>query len=341
VLTVEANSATHELLATQSSVDVSGSIGKFLRDDDDCFLDVIECLFEGRLRFEGTGKLMRSDGTPISVLVAISFPEGGAGYDRVIVGLFDVTQRELTQQALLAAQTEMARASRVATVGALSASLAHELNQPIGALVLNARSCLRWMRRDPPDLRSACEAAERIVRDGHRAAEILKRTRQMVTRNPSSTQALDLGQLIGETCLMLEQELAKTSVVLQTRMPASLPKVKIARPELQQVLVNLLSNGIQAVATEQPEARKLAIECQLEEAATVRISVRDHGPGIKNEHLHMLFDPFFTTKVHGMGIGLSISRSIIEGQGGKLTVSNHEAGGAVFEIRLPVEVQDG
>lgn len=341
VSTTAVNNATHELLGTRSAQDVSGSIERFLPWEDACFIDLVDCLFTGGRRFEGKCRLLRSDGTALSVLVGLSFPQDDRDYGRIVVGMFDVTQRELTQQALLVAQAEMARASRIATVGALSASIAHEINQPIGAMVLNAKSCLRWLRRDPPDILSASDAAERIARDGHRAAQILKSTRQMVVSNPVQSEILDLGDLIGESCLLLEQELRNAAVALHTRMPSNLPRIRIARAEFQQVLVNLLSNGIHAVSEAGRDDRRLAIECAMDGDSTVRVSVRDHGPGIAEENLAKLFNPFFTTKPSGMGIGLSICRSIVEGQGGQLTARNHSAGGAIFEMSLPVEVQHG
>jgi signal transduction histidine kinase len=337
---VSVNDATLELLGRPAR-ELSGPISKFIPKDEECLLGIVECLFHGQTRFEGKGKIVRPDGTTLNVLLVLSFPEDGVGLDRVVVGMFDVTERDRAQQALLAAQAEMAKASRVAMVGALSASLAHELNQPIGALVLNAQSCLRWLRREVPDLASASEAAERIVRDAHRVAGILKSTRQMIMRNPARAEFTDVGKLIGETCLLLEHELTNESIVLQTRVPSHMPPVKLAKAEIQQVLVNLLNNGIQSINTGGGFERKVAVECSMVDGDRVVIRVRDYGKGIEAAALPRLFDPFFTTKDSGMGIGLSICRAIVESQGGRLTAGNHEGGGAVFEVNLPVEADNG
>lgn len=336
IQSVSVNDATLELLG-RNSEEVSGPIRKFLPKDEDCLLGIVDCLFHGRTRFEGKGKIVRPDGSTLSVLLVLSFPEDGVGLDRVVVGMFDVTERDRAQQALIAAQAEMAKVSRVAMVGALSASLAHELNQPIGAIVLNAQSCLRWLRRDAPDLPSASDAAERIVRDAHRIAGILKSTRQMIMRNPVRGEVTDVGKLIGETCLLLEHELTNGSIVLQTRIPSHMPPVKLAKAEIQQVLVNLLNNGIQSINSGGGREKKVSIECSMEGEDTVVINVRDHGKGIDPNALPKLFDPFFTTKEAGMGIGLSICRAVVESQGGRLTGRNHETGGAVFQVTLPVE----
>jgi len=333
---VSVNDATLELLG-RSSEEVSGSIRKFIPRDEECLLGIVECLFSGRTRFEGKGKIVRPDGTTLSVLLVLSFPEDGIGLDRVVVGMFDVTERDRSQQALLAAQAEMAKVSRVAMVGALSASLAHELNQPVGAVVLNAQSCLRWLRRESPDIPSASDAAERIVRDAHRVAGILKSTRQMIMRNPARAEVTDVAKMIGETCLLLEHELTSGSIVLQTRIPSHMPKVKLAKAEIQQVLVNLLNNGIQSINSGGGSEKKVSIECSMNGDDAVVISVRDHGRGIEDNALQKLFDPFFTTKESGMGIGLSICRAMVEAQGGRLSGRNHEGGGAVFQVSLPVE----
>lgn len=336
---VSVNEATLELLGRDAS-EISGPIRRFIPKDEECLFGIVDCLFQGRTSFEGKGRIVRPDGSTLSVLLVLSFPEDGVGLERVVVGMFDVTERDRAQQALLTAQAEMAKVSRVAMVGALSASLAHELNQPTGAVVLNAQSCLRWLRRDAPDIASATEAAERIVRDAHRVASILASTRQMIMRNPAKAEFTDVGKLIGETCLLLEHELTSGSIVLQTRLPSHMPEVKLARAELQQVLVNLLNNGIQSIRSGGELERKLTVECMIEDGSNIVISVRDFGKGIEDGNLPKLFEPFFTTKEAGMGIGLSICRAMVEAQGGRLTAKNHGDGGALFKVTLPVEVNN-
>jgi signal transduction histidine kinase len=334
---VSINDATVEMLGRRSKNEVVGSVRQFIPTEADCLFELIECIFLNRGHFEGKGKVIRQDGSFVPVLLNMNFPDDEAGFDRVVVAMFDITQREIAQHALLSARAEMAKVAHTSTVGALSASLIHELNQPIGAVVLNAQSCLRWLRRDTPDIASASEAAERIVRDARRMAEVLTTTRHLFMHTPAQPEPSDLRQLIGETCSLLDHELTSGSIVLQTRLPLRLPRVSIARAELQQVLVNLLSNGIQAINTGGGMERRLALECVLDGNADVSIIIRDHGPGIKPENLTKVFEPFFTTKATGMGIGLSICRSMVEARGGKLTAANHEGGGAIFQLRLPVE----
>ena len=335
ILTTNVNDATVELLGAAGRPAVLGPLDRYLPAEDPAMLQVLQALWERRDRFEGRAQLIAADGRTLTVLLGISFPDDCVGFDQVVVGVVDITQRERTQEALLAAQAELARAARAATLGALSASIAHELNQPLGAIVLNAQACLRWLRRDRPDIETAAKAADRIVRDGRRAADIVQRTRGMLVKDTHCDDTIDLPQLVDEAALLLERELAGAGAILVTDF-APVPPVRGSRVGLQQVLVNLVTNGLHAMAEADSPRRELTVAIgSLEGGAQVRVAVRDRGRGIDEASHARLFDPFFTTRPDGMGMGLAICRSTIESCGGTLTAHNHADGGAVFEFTLP------
>lgn len=335
IRTTDVNDATVELLGTSSRAETLGSISRFLLPDDPTRLAVLAALFEGRSRFEGTGQLRRPDGRVLTVIIGIALPDDPHDFDRVVVGLVDVTQRDQMQAALLRTQAELARAARVATVGALSASIAHEVNQPLGALVMNAQTCLRWLRRDPPDIDAAVRTVERMLRDGMRASGIVQRIRGMLVKGDDRLEPVDLRSAAEEVGRLLSGEFATHGARMVLRAARDLPPVEANAIEIQQVLINLLTNGLHAMEEVGPEGRDLLVSVDSPEAGRVRVQVRDHGRGIDPEHLPTLFEPFFTTRTDGMGMGLAICRTAIERHGGDLAGYNHPEGGAVFEFTLP------
>ncbi|MDR3485673.1 MAG: ATP-binding protein [Bradyrhizobium sp.] len=336
VRTVASNEAARDLLGDTVTAQESGSIRPYLAPDDATFFDLMEAIFDERQHFEGKGTLIVSAGQTKLVLMSMSLPEDPAKFNRVVVGMVDITEREMTQQALLEAQAELTRASRAATVGALSASLAHELNQPLGALVVNAQTMLRWINRDPPDLEAIKRSADRMIRDSQRASDIIHNTRAMLSQGLREPDTVDLPELIKETRALMEHDLAKDAILVDVDYTIETKYVYAVRIELQQVLVNLLTNAIQAMSESTQSQRKLLIFAREEKDGFVRLSVRDHGPGIRDEVMARLFAPFFTTKPTGMGMGLSICRSTLELRGGDLLARNHPDGGAIFEMVIPI-----
>ena len=337
IRTIHVNDATAELLRLASPAEALGPIERFLPAGDPALPEVLAAVAEGSSRFEGRAKLLAADGQVLTVLLRISFPDEADEFGRVVVGMMDVTEREQLQQTQLAVQAELARASRAATVGALSASIAHEINQPLGAVVMNAQTCLRWLGKEPPDIEAAVRAAERTVRDGRRAAEIVQRTRGQLVRDQRNDETIDLRGLIEETMPLLETELSAHAATVVTRFAPSVPPVRADRVALQQVLINLMTNGLHAMAETQAAERELTVSVDRPDGLEVRVSVRDRGKGIPDELQARLFEPFFTTKRGGMGMGLAICRSTIETYGGQLTARTHEQGGAVFEFALPAD----
>lgn len=336
ILTTDVNAATLELLGGTTPADVLGPLRPFHVEGESVLPGVLQAVFERRDGFEGVGRIRGVDGRLRKILIGIGLPPDPDGFDRVVVSLVDMTAREEAQQALLAAQAELARASRAATVGALSASIAHELNQPLGALVMNAQTSLRWLRRDPPDLENATKAIERTVRDGNRASEIVRQTRAFLVKGQKEREPIDLRGLCEEAVALLEHELSQRSVTVRIEGGDGIA-IRANRVEMQQVLINLLANGAHAMAGTPGPERVITVTIGRDGPDQVRLTVRDRGTGIGEEDLGRLFHPFFTTREGGMGMGLAISRSAIEAEGGRLTAENHPEGGAVFEIILPAD----
>ena len=341
IQTVAANDAARELLDSTADEAGLGSMKQFIVSGCETFLDILEAIFLGQTHFEGKGKVTTATGEIRQVLLSISFPEDPASFSRVMVGMVDITQRELTQMALAQAQAELTRASKAATVGALSASLAHELNQPLGAIVVNARTLLRWLDREPPDLGAVRRSIDRMIRDSQRASEIIKNTRNMLSQSDAKTEPVDLRTLIDETQALLEHDLQRHAIIVKISSAVDLPFVRAVRIEIQQVIINLMTNAIQSISDAGAEDRQILVDIAPPSEGKVTILIRDSGPGISEEAAQNLFAPFYTTKTEGMGVGLSICRSTLESRGGTLEGYNHPHGGAAFEMKLPIEVTDG
>jgi signal transduction histidine kinase len=264
---------------------------------------------------------------------------GGEEYARTatLVGsIMDVTERKHAEEALRQAQADLARVSRVTTMGELTANLAHEVNQPITAAVTNANACLRWLAADTPNLEEARAAARRIVNDGTRAAEIVSRTRQIFEKSAPHRQPVDIDEVIRETIMLLNGEAARHGISVRQRLAAGFPEAMGDRIQLQQVVMNLIMNSIEALK-EVEGARDLLIKSQRTREDEVLVSVCDSGVGLPPQRAEQLFDTFYTTKPHGTGMGLSISRSIVEAHGGLLWAEPNEPRGAVFQFTLSTE----
>ena len=249
----------------------------------------------------------------------------------------DITERKQTQESLQQAQANLARVNRVMLVGEMTASIAHEVNQPIAAAVTNAGACLRWLAAQPPDMEKARQALERIVRDGSRAGEVIGRVRALVKKVPPRTDLFDINDAILEVIALTQSELQKHPVELRTHLSSDVPLVPADRVQLQQVILNLIVNAIDAMSGVGDRPRELVVGSGRSDPNDVFVEVRDSGPGLDPANLNRLFDSFYTTKPDGMGMGLSISRSIVEAHGGRLWATPNEPHGAVFRFTLPVE----
>ena len=285
---------------------------------------------EFRLLFpDGTVKYLRTVGHPVF--------ETSGDLIEFMGSSTDVTERTRAEEALRQAQADLARANRVTTLGELTASLTHEINQPIGAALTDAKTCLRWLARDEPALEEARAAASRIVKDVLRAAEIINRTRQLFTKGTLQQELVDMGEVIRETVVLLQSEAMPYNIAVRTELTADLPLVMGDRVQLQQVLMNLMINGFDAMRSVDG-TRELAIRSQRAENEQVLVSVSDTGIGLPAQQADQIFNAFFTTKPHGTGMGLRISQSIIESHGGRLWAADNFPRGATFQFSLPATV---
>jgi PAS domain S-box-containing protein len=252
----------------------------------------------------------------------------------------DMTESKVAEDALNRARTELAHVSRVMTLGALTASIAHEVNQPLSGIITNATTCLDMLGDDPPDLEGARVTVQRTLRDGNRASEVIKRLRVMFSHNQPTTEPVDLNDAAREVLAISSSELQICRVVLQTDFDARLPLVNGDRVQLQQVILNLVLNATDAMSALNDHPRNLLIVTS-QDANHVRVSVSDSGVGIDPKNLDKLFNAFYTTKSHGMGMGLSISRSIIENHHGRLWASTNDGPGATFSFSIPCRPESG
>jgi C4-dicarboxylate-specific signal transduction histidine kinase len=250
----------------------------------------------------------------------------------------DVTERKRAEEALRQAQAELAHVSRVTTMGELTASLAHEVNQPIAASVTNAKTCLRWLAGDAPNLEEARLALMRIVKDQTRAADIISRTRLLFTKGTPQWEWVDVNEVVQEMIVLLRGEATRYNISVWTELLPGLPEVKGDRVQLQQVLMNLIMNSIDAMKGVEG-TRELGIKSQRADNEELLVSVSDTGVGLPGQQAEEIFTAFFTTKSHGTGMGLRISRSIVEAHGGRLWASGNSPRGASFYFTLPAKVE--
>ena len=261
-----------------------------------------------------------------------------AGFIGSNIDITDLKRAEQERERLRHAQADLARVSRVTTMGELTASLAHEVNQPIAAVVTSANSCIRWLAADVPNLDRARAAAMRIVNDATRAAEIISRTRLLFQKGTPQWQLADVNEIIEDMIVLLRGETTRYSIPVRTELAADLPQVMGDRVQLQQVVMNLMTNSIDAMKAVDGR-RELAIKSQRSEKKQLLVSVSDTGAGLPPGYADQVFDAFFTTKPHGTGMGLRICRSIVESHGGRLWAANNRERGASFYVSLPTKVE--
>jgi PAS domain S-box-containing protein len=247
----------------------------------------------------------------------------------------DITERKRVSEALREIEMELAHANRVATMGQLTASIAHEVNQPIATARNNAASALRFLSRNPPDLEEVREALRCVVNDTDRAGDIIDRMRAHFKKVPPRNACFDINDAINELIALARSEVVQKGVTVRMRLAEDLSPVQGDRVQLQQVVLNLILNAVEAMSSVDDALRELSISTEQSGAGEVLVAVRDSGPGLDPEHLERVFDSFYTTKPSGMGLGLSICRSIIDAHGGRLWAAANEPKGAVFQFTLP------
>ena len=279
-------------------------------------------------------------------VAAFSQPKRAAAFlaaALLITGLMEIKRRveesrNRAEGALRQAQADLAHISRVTTMGELTASLAHEVKQPIAAAVTDANTCLRWLTRDQPDLEEAREASLRVVKDATRAAEIIDRIRLLFKKGTPQRELVDVNEVIREMIVLLRNQATRYSIFVRTDLAVDIPRIMGDRVQLQQVLMNLIVNSFDAMKDVEG-TRSLAIKSQRAENEQVMLSVSDTGVGLPPQQADQIFNAFFTTKLRGTGLGLRISRSIVESHGGRLWAADNSPRGASFHFTLPTKAE--
>jgi signal transduction histidine kinase len=299
--------------------------------------------FEHRLLMpNGSVKYVRAAGRP---------SQGKSGSFEFMGFVSDITERKLGEEALQKAQAELAHVTRVTTLGELTASIAHEINQPLAAIVGNASAGLRWLSGESPNIDEGREAIRRIVRDGNRASDVISKMRALFKKAPMTREYFDINEAIGEVVALTHAEAQRSRVLVRTRLDGDVPPILGDRVQLQQVVLNLLVNAMEAMSSTEEGRRELLVSTKkithikmpakatgslADESSYVSVAVRDSGPGLLSTSLAQLFTAFYTTKPHGLGMGLAVSRSIVEAHGGRLEAFPNDDRGATFQFALPV-----
>src|SRR5947208_7939313 len=335
VKVIDVNDATVRLFEAQSKDELLVSLHKiFLPEAEEVFAGELIAIAEGRTSFESETILQTLKGGKLTVLFTITFPPQPAKLNSVLVSIMDITERKRADEALHKTQAELAHVTRVATLGELTASIAHEVNQPLAAIVTNGNACLRWLAGDSPNLDEARETARRIIRDGNRAGDVIGRIRTLLRKTGTEKELLDMNQAIREVVALAEGEVRRNEVALRTELTGDLPPIWGDRVELEQVVLNLIMNAIEAMSAIGDRPRELVVRTQSGEVDQVCVTVQDSGIGLDPQSMGRIFDAFYTTKSQGMGMGLAISRSIVENHGGQLWAAPNEGPGATFQFTL-------
>ena len=290
----------------------------------------------GGVDFDQVFRIVPTDGNVKHVHAVGHLIERVAGRPLFIGAIQDVTERILAEEALNRAGSELAQVGRVATVSALTASIAHEINQPLSGIITNASTCLRMLEGDHPDVDGARETARRTIRDGNRAADVVARLRDLFGKREFTLETVDLNQATTEVVALTSGDLQRQRIVVQSELAADLPTIVGDRIQLQQVILNLLRNASEAMVSVDDRPRRLRLSTRHEDEQSVRLSVSDAGAGVDPEAIDSLFDAFYSTKSGGMGIGLFVSRSIIERHHGHLWAEpNKDGPGTTFSFTIP------
>jgi PAS domain S-box-containing protein len=329
----------HDIKPDENASNTEFFFNKFHPEDRKRVVDLFEKAEIEKTEMQVDYRIVLSDGT-IKHLHTIGHPILNDSGDLVefVGSAMDVSERKRAEEALRQAQAELAHVNRVTTMGELTASLAHEVNQPIGAAVTNASTCLRWLAGDTPNLEEARAAAMRVVTDGRRAAEIINRVRLLFKKAAPERELVDANEVIPRMIALLYGEAARYNIAVRAELAADLPHVIGDRVQLQQVLMNLIVNSIDAMKDVEG-TRELVINSRRTENEQIQISVTDTGVGLPQQHTDQIFNAFFTTKSHGTGLGLRISRSIVEAHGGRLWAADHPPRGTSFYFTLPTKIE--
>jgi signal transduction histidine kinase len=331
---LDVNDQTVTLFGRGDKTELLITVDPFWPDESSqVFAGAVIAAVSGKPSFSAECRLCAIDGRPFDAHFTACFPQDSVAAGKLLIGVIDISARVQAQEMLQRVQAEFAHAARVSMLGELTASIAHEVNQPLAAISTNASAGLRWLDRPEPDLAEVRAITSRIIADARRAADIIARVRAMATRRTQEHALLPINEVVRDSMAFLRHELQSHGVRLSLALSPDLPAVRADRTQIQQVIVNLAVNAAQAMA--HAERRVLTVRTARRDG-DVQLEIQDTGPGVSKANLDRLFESFFTTKDGGMGMGLPICRSIIEAHGGAISATNHAAGGACFSVTLPV-----
>jgi signal transduction histidine kinase len=336
-IALDVNEKSVQLFGGKSRAELLGPSDRYWPPQSDwVYLESVIAAVGGKPYFEAECQMRKANGELFDALFTVSFPTGAVGRGRILVGIIDMTERNRAIVDLQRTQAELAHAVRVATLGELSASIAHEVNQPLAAIVTNGEAGLRWLARETPDVGEVRRAMGRMIVDGKRAAEIIQRIRALATKRKSERARLSANDVVADAAALVGKEAAIHGIAVRLDLDAAAPEIEADRVQVQQVVVNLLVNAIQAMAPSTTGGRDVIVRTR-RAGGTLAIEVEDSGPGIAPDVGMRVFDAFYSTKASGMGMGLSICRTIVEAHGGQITFANKPETGAVFKLTLPME----
>jgi len=333
----EINQAAVTLLDCARGADLIGTsiVGDHVDGESGGFVAILAGLVEGADVVEADTRLRTREGREIDVVVRATLVPGGAPWSRTLVMAFDETERKEARRRLEQASADLAHAARISMLGQLTASIAHEVNQPLSAILTYAKSGKRWLQHDIPDTAETLDCLDQIVANGSRAADVIGRIRSLARKTPVSPETIDLAQIAGEAIALVRRETDRARATVRMVAHDDLPGALGDRVQIQQVIVNLILNAAQAMQAGDKRG-EIAVAITLRDDSALELRVTDNGPGFPAGDPGAIFAPFFTTKHDGMGIGLSICRSIVEQQGGRIFAANTDAGGAVVGFTLPI-----
>jgi len=334
VIIKDVNDFTVEMMGAPNKSVFIGSLDRILPDTDQTFIEWLIAFARGDRFYRSETHITRPDGSHIDCLFTAALPTDTEGFKNILVSCLDITAYKHNQEKLVQAETEIARVSRITTIGALTASIAHEINSPLAAIVSNAEAALRWFKRPVPDLGEAEAAITRVVMDSIRVREVVARTRSFLSNSPRQMDLVDLTDVVRQSIVLIDRELRALNVSLHFDADDQLPPILADPVHIQQVMVNLMINGAQAMAGVSGP-RDLTVTIRRENK-NLRVAVRDIGHGIDAASHAKIFEPFFSTKPNGVGMGLAICKNCVESHGGKLSVASAPDAGSCFSFTLPL-----
>ncbi|MBC2779160.1 sensor histidine kinase [Parasphingopyxis marina] len=340
VVVTEANDHAARLFGVENPSDLIGPVSFVFAASPQSARRVMAARFEGRRSLAETMKLQTFDGRLLDVEISVTYPRPPERLDVTLISIEDITDRLRTEAQLRELQADYTRAARISMLGELATSIAHEVNQPLSAIVTNAETSLRWLSRPDPNFAKVGQLTSRIAGSARQASEIVQRIRGMAVQHAPERERLDLNKIVDEALLFVRHEIESRAIELSIRLGEALPDICGDRVQLQQVIVNLLLNAVQALGHSDAARGTIDLHTAKDTEGMVTFAIHDGGPGISGNDLDHIFDSFFTTKDDGMGIGLAICQSIITAHGGAIAADNHPEGGALFRFSLPAASVD-